>query len=61
MRSALAPWSLHDGARAAGEARVLCIVVGVAIGLAATLLFSRPRLAAAVERAWGRLGWPRAP
>jgi hypothetical protein len=57
VRSALAPlaaWSLHDAALAAGEARMLCILVGVAIGTAATLLFSTPRIATAIERAAAR-------
>ena len=58
VRSALAPlaaWSLHDAALAAGEARMVCILVGVAIGTAATLLFSTPRVLAAIDRAAARL------
>jgi uncharacterized membrane protein YccC len=58
VRSALAPlaaFSLHDNALATGEARVLCILIGVAIGAALMFAISSPRGEAVVNRFLARL------
>jgi hypothetical protein len=59
IRSALAPlaaFALHDDAMAAGQARLLCILIGVAIGTTSMLILSNDRLGGVSQRLLKRIG-----